>query len=1003
MKIRISRKYIYSSLCYLLLALLTVGVSPLLSSCHDEPVADDTTIPDDQEDGTRVIDFNVPNGHFTIRDNEARIVVSLISIDGETQVFDAMVGKSDNDLRFRLMLPPEVSIGDGRYIMTIRHENGQCIPGRLACVFERESLTSVNIILPAYMLDGSGTLEDPYIIADDSDFEMFLINLADDTESFGAGLKFLQTADVKAPDQSSLIPGRGYWGSPFAGIYDGGGHEIKGMYYRGSNRENSDSGFGVFQKLIGSSTIENLSMTGVNVSGLYKESGMIAGSVSGDIAFRNISLAGNIGGGYSLGGLTGVVLGGSLTVENISFGASVSGGDNVGGLVGKINKGAKAMFSDIKTPDTHFTVDGKNHVGGVVGETAAPASFKNIRIDHKVSNEDSDIRIISGSGTGTGGVIGAVTGNTKGILLTDCYVLTSLGGADASGVGGLVGDIEGSEVRISDCRIYSVVNGKSNVGGLLGKIKMDQLSDGLIISGDNFSTRIAVDDADAGVSGVDYVGGFAGWLEGPVSLKSDIKINVPVSATGSGAGGAIGCAYLTTVDASRFSIGDADSASNTIHISGQKETGGIVGRLWEANLSANSDFKYVMNGDDATLPKADQFKPAFNGVVTGTEMVGGIVGYGLRVSIWGICSAAHVTGTGQVGGIIGKMEDYFYSSANMGDCTFKGILDCASADKVGGIVGHYRSVGMGSVHDCINFSDIRGGDSEGGTAGIIGYVSKCQPVDEYKIFEVNWCANLGKINGTMHVGGIVGRVYDEDSTAMGLGPITYLSISISDCVNTGAVYGEGGSSSNAGVGGILGFSNYLTGVARCANHAEVYGHNACHGIGGIAGSMGHDPSGTGLNTHYRNMLLQQCINTGSVNAGNRSSFVGGILGYQEEGEQSNVEDCVNHGVILPKQDHDSGGIVGCVDHLTYIYRCVNKGKVEHGNATIGTHKNGSIFHHDYLYFLEGTGAGWPSATKLSADNFVDESRYKGLDFKEVWKMTPQGPMLQKNKWNNKPI
>lgn len=980
----------------LLMSVTMMGASTLLTSCHDEPVFDN---PDDPTEGNelRVVSFSLPNEHFSIADNNAPIVVSLISADGETRVFNAVVGKSDGSLHFTMSVPSDISIGDGRYIMTMRHENGQSIPGRLSCVFEKESLTSVSIILPKYMLDGSGTEEDPYIIADNSDFEMFLINLADDSESFGAGLKFLQTADVVAPDQSSLIPGRGYWGSPFAGLYDGGGHAITNIYYRGNNRENSDSGFGVFQKLIGSCTIENLSLSNVNLSGLYKESGMLAGSVSGDVAFRNISLSGNIGGEYSIGGLVGVVLGGNLSMEKISLGGSISGVDNVGGLVGKINKGAKASFSDITTH--HFMVEGRNDVGGIVGETADAASFKNIRIEHKVSNEDSDIRIISGSGTGTGGVIGSVTGNARGIKLSDCYVLCPLGGDEASGVGGLIGSIESKGVEISNCRIYSVVAGKSNVGGLFGKVDMEELSDGLTISGDDFSTRVAVDDADASVSGEDNIGGFAGWLEGPVNLNSKIKINVPVTSSGSGAGGAAGCAYNTSIDATRFQLGDSASGTNTIHVSGQKETGGLVGRLWESNLTSDSEFDYAMEGDNAIIPKADKFTPAFSGVVTGTKMVGGAVGYALRANIWGVYSTAHVTGSEEVGGVIGRMEDYFYSDSSMGECSFNGILDCSAADKVGGIIGHYRSVGKGTVHDCINYSDIKGGDSDGGTAGIIGYVSKDKLMYDYKILEVQWCANSGKINGIMHVGGIVGRIQAESSSVDGSGAAQFVAISISDCVNKGAIYGEGGSSSKAGVGGILGFSNYLSGVARCANHGEVYGHNACHGIGGIAGSMGQDPSGTGLTTHYRNMLLQECINTGSINAGTRSSFVGGILGYQEEGEQSNVEDCVNHGQIVPKQDHDSGGIVGCVDHLTYIYRCVNKGKVEHGNATIGTHKDACIFHHDHLYFLEGTGGGWPSATKLDATKFTDEKQYKGFDFNDVWKMTSDGPILRKNKWN----
>lgn len=997
MKFKMSRTTLSGFICYLFSVTIVSGVFQLLTSCDDEPVCNSPITPDEEQ--SRMISFSLLDEHFSISDNNTSILLSLISSDGLTQVFNAIAEKSGGGLSLRISVPTDVSIPDGRYIMTMRHENGQNITGRLSCVFENESLSSVNIILPKYMLDGSGTEEDPFIIGGSDDFEMFLINLADDKESYGAGLKFLQTADVVAPDQSTLIPGRGYWGSPFAGIYDGGGHAITSIYYLGNNRENSDSGFGVFQKLIGSSTIENLSMSGVNVNGLYKESGIIAGSVSGDVAFKNISLSGNIEGGFSLGGLTGLVEGGNLTIENISFRASVKGNDNVGGLVGKVNSGAKIKVSDISTPDTRFLVSGKNHVGGVVGVVAGSASFKNIRIDHKVSNEDSDIRVIAGNGDGTGGIIGAVSNNAKGIDITDCYVLCPLGGNSANCVGGLVGIMEGIKMDISNCRIYSVVAGNENVGGLIGKVKMPQIAEGICISGEDYSTRISVDDADAGISGVDYVGGFAGWWEGKIKLDTKIKINLPITSSGFAAGGAFGCIYDSNIDATRFVIGHNDAGNNTLHISGQKETGGIVGRLWKSTLQSDSEFNFAVVDDNAKLPETDQFYPAFNGVVTGTERVGGIVGYGLSSDIRGIYSTAHVTGSNDVGGIVGRMEDDSYNASNIIDCIFQGILDCSAAKNVGGIIGHYRSVGHGTLQDCVNYSDIKGGDYDGGTGGIIGYVSKAQQVNNILPLDIKWCANAGKVEGNLHVGGIVGKSWEEDSNVVNLGPATSVTISISDCVNVGTIYGEGGSSSEAAVGGILGFSNYLTGVMRCANHGYVYGHEACHGIGGIAGSMGHDPKGAGLTTHYRNMILEQCINTGTIDAGARSSFVGGILGYQEEGEQSNVENCVNHGNIPPAQDHDSGGIVGCVDHLTYIYRCVNKGKVDHGNATIGTHKSGSIFNHDYLYFLEGTGSGWPSATKLNTVSFTDESKYKGFDFKNVWKMTTEGPMLRNNRWN----
>ncbi len=984
----------YSS--FLILISIISAPAPLLTSCHDEPVIDNTDSNEDED--FRMISFSLPATHFPISKDNTPVIVSLISTDGSTQTFDAVVEKTDDSLRFKMALPSGISIEDGKYIMTLRHGDGHSIAGRLSCLFEREALKSVNIILPSYMLPGSGTEEDPYLISNTDDFEMFLINLADDTESFGAGLKFKQTADVTAPDQSTLIPGRGYWGSPFAGIYDGDGHSITELYYRGSNREDSDSGFGIFQKIIGSSTIENLSVTGANVSGLYKESGMIAGSVSGDVVLRNISLAGHIDGGRSQGCLAGIVLGGTLKVDNITLKAGVSGTDNVGGLIGKINSTAKVSFTNISTPN-HFTVEGKSHVGAVVGESDGAVSFKNVRIDHKVSNEDSDIRVVQGSGEGIGGIIGAMAGNAKALEFSDCYVLCPIGGKDANCVGALAGSVECMELNVTNCRSYSVVGGKSYVGGLFGKVTIPQVCKGLTVSGEDYSTRISVDDADASVTGTDYVGGFAGGWEGPNNINTKIKINVPVTSSGSAAGGAFGIVYDSLVDATKFLIGSGNSSTNTIHIAGNNEVGGIVGRLEKSTLTSDSNFDFVVSADNASVPKVEQFTPAFNGVVTGNSAVGGIVGYGKIANITGVLSAAHITGSKEVGGVVGKMEDATYDTSNVEDCTFNGILDCSAADMVGGIVGHYRSVGTGFVHDCVNYSDVTGGDSEGGTAGIIGYISKAKQNDVDKVMHVKWCVNMAKVTGNMHVGGIVGKSQAEDSYTKLDGPNSSVAISIEDCMNKGYIYGEGGSSSNAAVGGILGFSNYLTGVFRCANHGEVYGHNVCHGIGGIAGSMGEDPKGTGLTTQYRNVLVQQCFNKGSIDAGNKSSFVGGILGYQEEGQQSNLEDCANHGSILPHQNHDSGGILGCADHLTYIYRCVNKGKVYNGNAIVGTHKNASAFYHDYLYFLEGTGGGWPSAIKYNANEFTIKANFHGFDFTNVWKMTSDGPLLSKNRWN----
>ncbi len=114
----------------------------------------------------------------------------------------------------------------------------------------------------------------------------------------------------------------------------------------------------------------------------------------------------------------------------------------------------------------------------------------------------------------------------------------------------------------------------------------------------------------------------------------------------------------------------------------------------------------------------------------------------------------------------------------------------------------------------------------------------------------------------------------------------------------------------------------------------------------------------------------------------------------EEGPDSNLRNCLNRGKVLHKHQSDNGGILGYVDHLGNIYYCVNLGNVENGNATIGTHKTGSIFNHDGLYLLDGTGKTWPSGTVIKKEDIDNKSKYSKLDFYDVWMMLDRGPALR---------
>lgn len=972
----------------------------VMTGCHDEPDMPDLRSEITTGTNGYVTSFTLHSKHFLIPDDVDSLRITLVSEEGLAGCYNAGVKRELETTRFSMHIPESAEIKDGKYILTMRRCDGKSVPGRLSAQFDAGMLTNVAIIIPKYMLDGEGTEENPYLINNDDDFAMFLINLCDDEESYGAGLKFKQTADLKAPDQSSLIPGRGYWGAPFAGIYDGGGHTVSNLYYHGSGRESSDSGIGLFSELTGSAEIMNLKVAGVAMSGLYKDCGIVAGYSNGDVSMSGISIAGNVDDGDAVGGIVGNVKGGTLSLSDIEMHVNMRGENYVGGLVGFLSNGASLEVRKVRIPDYHFSVNGKKSVGGILGCSKGYAQISDVRLEHKVSSEDSDINIIEGSAGDVGGIIGTIASDGDEHRLSSCYILCPVGGKHATNVGGMVGySSQSTPLVIDACRMYSVINGSAYIGGIIGQGVFPHGTYGITVEGDDFSTRIAADDAEAKISGGENAGGFAGLLKGSLHLGCKVKINLPVSGT-TNVGGAFGSISGSTVDVSGFMFGQSTTSGGgtTMRVTGTESTGGFVGDIYETILLGSQKFDYSENGKPIAVPSPDRFEPTYNCVVSGVKNVGGIVGCSRGSDIRHISSAAAVTGSSNVGGIVGSFEEHDEESL-LEDCTFKGSIDCKGAKCVGGIVGSYLADGRGTIKDCVNYSDISGGDY---TGGIIGNLYKRsivvgETISDFSnhITRMKWCVNKGAVDGTGRVGGIVGLSRSDQYSSC-----TKSLTSISDCMNAGKITAKGSDSSYHGVGGIVGKGEAHIEVLCCANHGDIFASGRFHGVGGIAGSLGMDANGVGLTDTYRNLDMKECCNTATVDTDNRDNYVGGILGYQEEGNKSDVNDCHNLGAVPCKQSHDSGGVVGIVDHLTNIYRCVNQGMVSHGNAAIGTHKSGSLFDHGSLYYLDGTGKSWPSASKVSAANFGKAESFKGLDFNNKWTMTTEGPVLRNCQWHD---
>ena len=239
---------------------------------------------------------------------------------------------------------------------------------------------------------GSGTSDDPYLIANLSD----LYWLTQTSSEWGKAFK--QTADIDASSTSAWESGAGFSpignadGIMFSGSYDGQGHSITGISI---NRSTTDyvAFFGCAE-----GTIKNTILEIPNISGRSCTGGLI---------------------GYS----------GGATVTNCAvIGGNVGGAmGTAGGLIGGQNGGCTSRcFSTASVSAVAYN-------GGLIGETSG---------DEATCTDCYSTGSISGAVPYNGGLIGIMMGG----MISNCY---SSGAVTAEGVGGSVGNF--SSGTLSNC------------------------------------------------------------------------------------------------------------------------------------------------------------------------------------------------------------------------------------------------------------------------------------------------------------------------------------------------------------------------------------------------------------------------------------------------------------------------------------------------------------------------------------------------------------------------
>ncbi|MCR5197284.1 MAG: outer membrane protein assembly factor BamE [Prevotella sp.] len=236
---------------------------------------------------------------------------------------------------------------------------------------------------------GTGTSEDPYLIKTVADLQALTKGV-----SGGAAfvnIHFRQEADI---DLSSIRGGNGwtpigtYGATGFAGIYDGNGHTISGLYVKGTQ-----DGIGLFGYVTGgmvknvilslcditgnnfvggivgynNGTIDGCAVKNgmIRITGTYHNGGGIAGMIHGgtvsNCLVENTTLEGNYS---SLGGITGSMS--NATVSGCSVtGGSINGASHAGGIAGANEGGSLSLTKN------HYTSSVKGVNGGVNGADVA--------------------------------------------------------------------------------------------------------------------------------------------------------------------------------------------------------------------------------------------------------------------------------------------------------------------------------------------------------------------------------------------------------------------------------------------------------------------------------------------------------------------------------------------------------------------------------------------------------------------------------------------------------
>lgn len=693
----------------------------------------------------------------------------------------------------------------------------------------------------------------------------------------------------------------------------------------------------------------------------------INGVNGGTLVSRGSS--GGQGTGGAIGGVSGIGTAGvnivfNINVENTSSSNIIGVGDDVdnangtGGAIGAMGDGSTIPSGSAIYAVNSGAINGKNHVGGTVGNSVT--NYGQLYAVNKGSISGADY---------TGGVVGRNTYFNYGTIQS------VLDGAEISGssyVGGAVGNLnshyDNALVKSIVRDDTSIIGTGSHVGGVCGQVILSGSAiNGIVeLEGDGSASVLEVkgsgsqaggvagqlyaDNADNNavvrtpsqnpgnrlilkVSGADDVGGIIGKLNDK-DYSKDINIDLSIAflpgssvvGTGKNVGGAVG--FLVTKEgrnnyAGKINVSSvADSTiTGECNVIGKFNVGGAVGQFYTCTSNLNEvdeihvDFRYLncnvlATGKDSNGNSNAGGAIGYIGCNTSTSTGSTQTALPLYVMLGDSSVIAANSGTGattygnSVGGAIG------YNSAKVGKITLSSTGKIQGNNNVGGAIGYNKestNCTVGDISVDISNGSIIGNDCVGGTIGNNGAVSVGKITTTI----------VGNVSGTGNkIGGVIGSNYTSlnqpiDGKITGIvngsgdigGVIGYNKANISTTVK-GTISGTVRGYSDNVAGGI-GYTegNSFSGYISITLVNSGNGENKVQGKNNVGGLVGFN-NGTDFSTSNG---MSSNIPTGFTIVG--SGYVGGVVG-KNSGSIKSVQSVVN-GVISGTDDTGKvGGAIG---------------------------------------------------------------------------------------------